>query len=428
MSMGGSVVSTKVGEEIYFDARSLQHADYREIDRTLRAIAKRQRGSDAEEMTVLCIVARRRVWRELGRATLLEYVEDVFGYGPKVAHERIRVALAIDELTDLHEALATGEISYSALRELTRVATAATQQEWLASARGKNLRQVEDIVRTHRKGQRPSDPGDPDLAPVTMQVELSKAAHALIRHTRIALGNERGHSIGDEELYSAMANALLNSIGSNAIAYPEADPPTESDARIVVVGAAKHQVRVTVCERCDQSFFEGGGKKIAVGPADAELAQCDAQRIGADLRATQDVSPSTRREVAHRDGGKCSVPGCRSARHLEVHHIVPRHKGGTHDAGNLTLCCDGHHMALHDGKLVISGTAPKLTFRFVKDEPAVETSSKYALTVMKAEARQALAQLGFKGAAGGLVDAALRIDPNPSSLEQLIRAALRCSS
>ena len=35
-------------------------------------------------------------------------------------------------------------------------------------------------------------------------------------------------------------------------------------------------------------------------------------------------------------------------------------------AENLTVLCDGHHAALHDGKLTITGKAPKLDVRVVK--------------------------------------------------------------
>jgi 5-methylcytosine-specific restriction endonuclease McrA len=134
------------------------------------------------------------------------------------------------------------------------------------------------------------------------------------------------------------------------------------------------------CESCSQTYFEGGGRKIAVNDADAARAECDAQRIGPDQRATQDIAPKTRRDVLHRDGGKCTVPRCRSARFIEVHHIVPRSEGGSHDASNLTSLCDGHHVALHEHKLVISGSAPNISVRFMSESvvPQMETATHVA--------------------------------------------------
>jgi hypothetical protein len=123
-----------------------QRQSWQDIDRALRSIAKRQRALDAEEAVLLCSVVRREIWRPLGKASLLEYLEEVLGYGPKAAHERVRVALALDELPVLADALANGEQSYSAIKELTRVATAKTQAEWIDAARGKNVRQIEELV------------------------------------------------------------------------------------------------------------------------------------------------------------------------------------------------------------------------------------------------------------------------------------------
>jgi len=69
------------------------------------------------------------------------------------------------------------------------------------------------------------------------------------------------------------------------------------------------------------------------------------------------------RFVWRRDGGRCRVPGCRSARGLELHHLVHRADGGSHDASNLALMCSACHQAHHDGALVITGTASHLEVR-----------------------------------------------------------------
>lgn len=45
-------------------------------------------------------------WRELGYASILEYVERVLGYGPRVAKDRLRVARALETLPALATSLA----------------------------------------------------------------------------------------------------------------------------------------------------------------------------------------------------------------------------------------------------------------------------------------------------------------------------------
>ena len=56
-------------------------------------------------------------------------------------------------------------------------------------------------------------------------------------------------------------------------------------------------------------------------------------------RVTATVSPALRRRVFARDHYRCVVPGCRSARNLDVHHVVFQSHGGRHDEWNLCLLC-----------------------------------------------------------------------------------------
>jgi hypothetical protein len=63
------------------------------------------------------------------------------------------------------------------------------------------------------------------------------------------------------------------------------------------------------------------------------------------------------------------VPGCRSRTNIDIHHIIAREDGGTNELGNLCCLCEGHHLALHAGTLVITGTAPDLVITRKADNP-----------------------------------------------------------
>src|SRR5690606_4446683 len=104
---------------------------YREIDRELRRIAKRRAGLDVEEARWLREAEKQRVWRKLGFSTALEYLEDVFGYAPRTAMERLRVARELAELPALEAELRQGALPWSAVRELSRVMTPHTEAAWL---------------------------------------------------------------------------------------------------------------------------------------------------------------------------------------------------------------------------------------------------------------------------------------------------------
>jgi len=408
-----------------------ERRSWQDIDRELRALAQRQRALDAEEALLLCAVVRYEIWRQLGKASLFEYLEDVLGYGPKAAKERVRVALALDELPALHDALARGEQSYSAIKELTRVAVSKTQAEWLAAARGKNVRQIEELVAGRRRGDLPSDPPVPDLKPQIVRFEITTATLARLRQVQQILADECGGQLDDDALVSAMCDAVLDG-------HDAADDG----------GRARHQVLTTVCESCKQAWQHGGGRELAITATDLAIVECDAQRVGSDREpgtAAQDIAPKVRRFVTLRDRRRCTVPGCRAARHIDVHHIDPQHLGGGHEPENLTLLCAGHHRALHDGRLRMTGRAPDISVEWIKQvaepdpadlalgQPHVghaelrhSIPSNYEWAVKKTEAVQAMKQLGFSlPEARVYVERAMQQLPRESFLDQVIRRALR---
>src|SRR5258705_230105 len=70
------------------------------------------------------------------------------------ARERVRVARALGSLPRLARALARGELSYSKVRALTRVATPETEERLLAVGRAGTAQHVERIVRGWRRVDR----------------------------------------------------------------------------------------------------------------------------------------------------------------------------------------------------------------------------------------------------------------------------------
>src|SRR5512147_2205589 len=169
--------------------------DWRAVDRALRSIAKRRAALDAEEARWLREAEALQIWRPLGMVSALDYMERVLGYGPRAAQDRLRVARALGTLPQLTAALAQGELSFSAVRELTRVATPATEAAWREAATGKNLRQIEELVADHRPGDRPEDPPDPEARVHVVRFELSAETFALLRQARRVLDDEHDENL-----------------------------------------------------------------------------------------------------------------------------------------------------------------------------------------------------------------------------------------
>ncbi|MEZ4386867.1 MAG: HNH endonuclease [Candidatus Krumholzibacteriia bacterium] len=60
------------------------------------------------------------------------------------------------------------------------------------------------------------------------------------------------------------------------------------------------------------------------------------------------AAPRVRRAVLARDSHQCRAPGCHHRQFLEVHHVVPRARGGGNSADNLITLCSGCHRLWHE--------------------------------------------------------------------------------
>ena len=70
------------------------------------------------------------------------------------ARERVRVARALDTLPAVTASFAAGQLSYSKVRALTRVATPETEEALLEMARQGTASHLERIVRAYRRARR----------------------------------------------------------------------------------------------------------------------------------------------------------------------------------------------------------------------------------------------------------------------------------
>src|ERR1700759_755613 len=107
-------------------------SEWRAVDRRLREYAKHRSALDAAEAFDLVRAEQMKIYVCFGFATLYEYMVRLLGYAPHAARERMRVARSLAALPITTAALARGELTYSAVRELTRVATGETEEAWLA--------------------------------------------------------------------------------------------------------------------------------------------------------------------------------------------------------------------------------------------------------------------------------------------------------
>jgi 5-methylcytosine-specific restriction endonuclease McrA len=333
----------------------IEEADWKILHRRLRSIAKRRVALEAEEAGYLLEAEETRLYRRLGYTSMLEYMERELHYGPHAANERLRVARALTQLPLIAELFGDGELCFSTVRELTRVATPATEEAFLRNAQGKTAHQVQQMVAGLKLGDPPDAPPDPRRIKQRVTMDLSVESCAAWRQLRAALDDERGERLSDDDFVQMLRRRVTETCEATDVPRPAV------------------QTAVTTCKTCKQSFIETAGAALAIDQATAARLTCDAEHIG-DLesdeltRVKPTVPAAIRRKVFHRDHFACVVPGCRSTRFLDLHHLRHREDGGDHSMSNCCLLCFGCHQRHHEGRLLITGRAPDLEFSWKHDE------------------------------------------------------------
>ncbi|MDQ3339359.1 MAG: hypothetical protein M4D80_29695 [Myxococcota bacterium] len=133
-----------------------READWKALHQRLRGIAKRRVALEAEEASYLVEAEETQLYRRLGYTTMIEYME-----------------------RELHE----GELCFSAVRELTRVATPATEEAFLRQAQGKTAHHIQEMVAGLKRGDEPDAQPDPRRITKRVVIEVSAETYA---------GGERG--------------------------------------------------------------------------------------------------------------------------------------------------------------------------------------------------------------------------------------------
>ena len=108
----------------------------------------------AQFLALVAQFDRKEGWAQHGMASCAQWLSWQCGIGPVAAREKVRTARALESLPKIAEAFGEGRLSYSKVRALTRVATAATEDTLLHIALNGTAAHVERTVRGFRRVQR----------------------------------------------------------------------------------------------------------------------------------------------------------------------------------------------------------------------------------------------------------------------------------
>jgi len=275
------------------------------------------------------------------------------------AREKVRVAHALKTLPVVSASFRAGELSYSKVRALVRVANRDNEEALLDFALKTTAARVEERCRELRCGTVDSVieanrayasrhltmRRQPERGTMTITVEVPLEAGELIDK---ALDKARDDNPSPEfagESWSArQADALVNM----AKAYLGGDVETSSST------SQNHIINLHV----EHSALTHGKGRAGLPIESVKRIACDSDKVtivddehGEPLsvgRKTRIVPTAIKRALQTRDKG-CVFPGCLHHRFVDAHHVEHWSAGGETSLENLLLLCSRHHRLVHEG-------------------------------------------------------------------------------
>jgi hypothetical protein len=351
-----------------------------ELEAQITELAGQLNAANYRWLALIAEFDRRQGWADGKLPSCAHWLNFKCGVNLGAARERVRVAHALAGLPKIAASMGRGELSYSKVRALTRVACEATEDTFLMIALHGTAHHVERLVRGYRRAQEAeelcreaqqhanrsvsywfADDGSLMLKarlPAVAGAMLIKALDAAIETVptmEISAGVAEERPIPHE---SRRADALAQ-LAENFLAESDASSTTADRYQVVV-----HVDAETLHERT------AGRCEIEQGPSlPAETVRrlsCDASLLsvlenehGEPLdvgRKTRSIPAAIRRALNSRDGG-CRFPGCTHQRYVDAHHIEHWADGGETKVANLVTLCRLHHRLVHEGEITIETLA-----------------------------------------------------------------------
>jgi hypothetical protein len=341
-------------------------------------------------------VVVRGIWADHGARNPAAWLSWRLGIAPSTAREQIRVALRLRELPLIHARFATGALSYSKVRALTRIAVPELEElllTWADQATGADLDRIaKGVVQARRaasseRSEGAEQPaarpgldvliGDDGEVEVRWQLDATDGMEVLAildRLVELEDEAEGGDGSGSGEVAvagnaggTAAARRATGSVRQRQgelllnllVAARDTTPADTSgaDRHTLVVQVDADQLAADPARRVPIEVAGHRRARPTMSAAVLRRLACDAGvvlvptssgRTPIDVgRRRRRPTASLRRALNVRDRS-CRFPGCGTTRHLHAHHVVHWADDGPTDLSNLVLLCGSHHRQIHE--------------------------------------------------------------------------------
>ena len=277
------------------------------------------------------------------------------------AREKVRVAHALKQLPLISASFSTGELSYTKVKEMTRVANRENETQLLEFALRHTAVTVAERCRELRCGSETSI-GNAERAWANRSLRIRRDRERSMMTITVDLPLDTGE---------LLEKALDNARDDECLEIPDLVDTSwsvrQADAFLNMVneyllggdsnGHSRDSHLVTI--HVDQSALAGGDGRSAVPIESVRRLCCGGHAVviteddqGEPLsigRKTRVISKGIERALRARDNNCCSFPGCCNSRFLHSHHVEHWSNGGETSLDNLMLLCTKHHTLVHEG-------------------------------------------------------------------------------
>jgi hypothetical protein len=336
---------------------------------------------------------RGKCYERHGLVNTAQWLNWQCGIGTVAAREKVRVARSLESLPEISAVFARGEVSYSKVRAMTRVATPANESVLVSIALHGTATHVEKLARKYRWVERAEaarraatqhesrglhyffdDAGMLVVhgrLPAEVGAVVRKALDAAVEELRSSEHEGAGASaeaspFEREQTAAAFRADALAHVAEHFLQHRGPDDARSTADRYQVV---VHVDRAVLTRAVEANDREAHGCELDDGPAlaldTARRLACDATLVGMlDAedgeplnvgRRTRAIPPALARALRSRDGG-CRFPGCTRTRFTEGHHVRHWADGGETRLGNLVTLCRFHHRLVHEGGFGLRAT------------------------------------------------------------------------